>query len=270
MIKEIKNIKIGADPEVFLINKETNKHISAIGLFPGNKDEPYSISDKGHGILIDNCSVEFVFNPVTTKEALWENIKYCTDYINNNCPKELCISDKVSVEFDADQLEHPDANVFGCTPSFNIYTGNMSELPDAMSTRLRSSAGHIHLGWSNPNKEQREAVVKAIDLFVTLPMVLMEEPNERRKLYGRAGEFRPKYYGVEARSPSNSWIMTEEYTHWVFDQVMEAIKWINEGNVMQIGTELSLIKAINTYDKELAQNLCNEFNINVKETLLVK
>jgi hypothetical protein len=103
-IKEIKNVKIGADPEVFLINKEKNKHISAIGLFPGTKDEPSPISDKGHGILTDNVAVEFVFPPADNKEKFWENIKYCLDYIENNCPKELSISDKVCVDFDKDQL----------------------------------------------------------------------------------------------------------------------------------------------------------------------
>ncbi len=268
-LKEIKNVTIGCDPEVFLINKEKNKHISAIGLFPGDKDKPHPIDDNGHGVLTDNVAVEFVIKPAKTKEELYESIKFCLDYIEDNCPKELSISDQVSVHFDSDQLQDEAACHFGCTPSFNVYTGRMSGNIDGKRTNLRSIGGHIHVGFDDATNVQREAVVKAVELFVTLPMVLMEEPNERRKLYGRAGEFRPKPYGVEARSPSSKWIMSEEYVHWVFDQVHEAIKWLNEGNTLDVLEEVKLVKAINTYDVELAKELCDTHKINVKESLLI-
>ncbi len=37
----IKDITIGADPELFIINKKTGKVVSSIGLIPGEKGNPW-------------------------------------------------------------------------------------------------------------------------------------------------------------------------------------------------------------------------------------
>jgi len=268
-MKQIIDVTVGCDPEVFLINKETNKHVSAIGLFPGDKEMPYMIDKEGHGVLIDNCSVEFVIVPAKTKEEFSSSVKKCLSYIEDNCPKELSISRECDINFDQDQLEAEGACVVGCSSDFNVYSGKMNTPPNVTKTRQRVSAGHVHIGWKSPNNAQREAVVKAMDLFVTLPMVLMEKANTRRKMYGKAGDFRPKPYGVESRSPSNHWIFTEETSKWVFEQTHKAIEWLNKGNEMDLGTELNVTKAINTYDQELAVEMCDKFGILVPETMLI-
>jgi hypothetical protein len=40
---------------------------------------------------------------------------------------------------------------------------------------------------------------------VVIPQLLRDPDRERRKLYGRAGSFRRKDYGVECRALSNYW-----------------------------------------------------------------
>jgi hypothetical protein len=40
----------------------------------------------------------------------------------------------------------------------------------------------------------------------------------RRELYGKAGAFRPKPYGVEYRVLSNRWLNSEALIRWVYNQ----------------------------------------------------
>ena len=58
---EILNVTIGSDPELFIINKKTNKVVSSIGLIPGEKGNPYRTKDmpEGFGLEIDNILAEF-------------------------------------------------------------------------------------------------------------------------------------------------------------------------------------------------------------------
>lgn len=39
---KIKNITVGADPELFIFNTKTNQVVSAIGIIPGEKGKPYT------------------------------------------------------------------------------------------------------------------------------------------------------------------------------------------------------------------------------------
>ena len=61
----LNNITIGADPELFLINTETGKVVSSIGIIPGEKGNPYRSKDmpKGFGLEIDNILAEFNIPP---------------------------------------------------------------------------------------------------------------------------------------------------------------------------------------------------------------
>ena len=51
----------------------------------------------------------------------------------------------------------------------------------------------------------------------------------RRELYGKAGAFRPKPYGVEYRTPSNIWIRSRDMRRCIFDLVQIAITKQTEG-----------------------------------------
>lgn len=66
----ITNVTLGADPELFLIDTETNKIISSIGLIPGKKGHPWKKRSwpKGFGLEIDNILAEYNIPPCTSKE----------------------------------------------------------------------------------------------------------------------------------------------------------------------------------------------------------
>ena len=46
---KLRNVTIGADPELFIINEKTKKVVSAVGLNPGEKGIPWRSEDKTDG-----------------------------------------------------------------------------------------------------------------------------------------------------------------------------------------------------------------------------
>ena len=133
--------------------------------------------------------------------------------------------------------------------------------------------GHISIGWDNPTQEQQLDMVKAMDATVGLESVLLDDDTERKKLYGKAGCFRFREYGIEARLLSNFWIKTDESLKWAWNTTMKAIELVNSGKIEEV-KELGsyIVEAINTNNKELAQELLNKIEIitNIKTEVLNK
>ena len=74
---KIKNVTIGADPELFIINTKTNQVVSAIGLIPGEKGKPYRKGmPKGFGVELDCILGEFNIPPSTSEYDFVSSIKY--------------------------------------------------------------------------------------------------------------------------------------------------------------------------------------------------
>ena len=133
--------------------------------------------------------------------------------------------------------------------------------------------GHISIGWDNPTLEQQLDMVKAMDATVGLESVLLDFDTERKKLYGKAGCFRFREYGIEYRSLSNFWIKSDESLKWSWDTTMKAIELVNSGKIEEV-KELGnyIVEAINTNNKELAQELLNKIKVitNTKTKVLNK
>ena len=133
--------------------------------------------------------------------------------------------------------------------------------------------GHISIGWDNFTQEQQLDMVKAMDATVGLESVLLDFDTERKKLYGKAGCFRFREYGIEARLLSNFWIKTDESLKWAWNTTMKAIDLVNSGKIEEV-KELGsyIVEAINTNNKELAQELLNKIKIitNIKTEVLSK
>ena len=133
--------------------------------------------------------------------------------------------------------------------------------------------GHISIGWDNPTQEQQLDMVKSMDATVGLESVLLDNDIERKKLYGKAGCFRFREYGIEYRSLSNFWIKTDESLKWAWNTTMKAIELVNSGKIEEV-KELGnyIVEAINTNNKELAQELLNKIEVitNTKTKVLNK
>ena len=215
---------IGTDTELFAVSPN-GKHISLCGLIGGSKEEPKQILGLPDGFCVqeDNVSVEFNIPPCNTSSTFIACVSTVVNEVSKILEKNnLLISEKASVSFDADQLLHPNALIFGCEPDYDAWKKIENKKPKCDNPNLRTAGGHIHVGTDNDMIE----CVKRMDLFLGVPSIIIDNSKssiERRKLYGKAGAMRPKSYGFEYRVLSNFWVFDSEYIKWVFNATKNAV-----------------------------------------------
>ena len=218
-------VYIGADPELFL--KKNGKFHSAYGTIPGTKRKPYPVP--GGAVQIDGMALEFNINPVETTLDFTKNIESVLYHLSSMLPDDMLMTitpwAKFSPEHMADQPRV--AKQLGCDPDFNPYTMDYNDLPKDNKI-LRTAAGHVHIGFLGKDNEVddpyhpehlRRCADLAIELDCTLGLysTFIDHDIIRREMYGCAGAFRPKKYGMEYRVPSNYWIKNNKTIESVFN-----------------------------------------------------
>lgn len=283
-MNKLTNVTVGADIEVFLQNKQTKEIISAEGFIKGTKSIPYNYdpSNKYFATSLDNVLAEFCIPPARNKVEFYNYIRKSLAYINNSIPKKYCTSAFPSYSLDPKWLQSEHSQIFGCEPDFNAYTRTVNRKPYCEDKTLRSAGGHVHVGFAAPEfkyspelyegenavlfytgDNQRCDVIKTLDLFVGVPSVILEPDNKRKELYGKAGCFRPKSYGVEYRTVSNFYLQSKNLILWLYNAVMSAVSFYNEGNRIDEVLGGFISEVINKNDKSSAQELIKEFNLNL-------
>lgn len=253
-------ITIGADVEGFVSN--AGNIISAIGLIGGSKDEP-KLVPLGN-LQEDNVLAEFAIDPVTTEDDFVRNITSVVGSLVGKLRQEkLDYIIKPSHFMDATQLKHPKAMQFGCDPDIDAWAGFPNPPPNPRTVgALRTAGGHIHVGFDDSSPFD---VVKAMDLFLGVPSILLDNDQHRRKVYGKAGACRLKPYGVEYRVLSNFWIKNEELIRWAYKQTTLAHAFSISENIDN--KEKEIVSCINSSDVEAAERLVKEFNITLPKVI---
>lgn len=264
MTVKIKNPSIGCDIEVFFFDETSKTYVSAEGYIPGTKHKPH-VFDKNNpffAVSLDNVAAEFCIPPVTSSKEWLENIKKSMDFVNKLAPRNCKAVAMPAANFDMKYLLTKNARTFGCEPDINVWTLSYNEPPFSTDETLRSAGGHIHIGWDEPENSIREFMIKAMDLHVGIPSVLQEPNNKRKELYGKAGAFRLKKYGVEYRTVSNYYLQNQTLTEWAYNATQKAIEFVNNNEIDSLdGYSEQIISAINDNNTVAAQNLINEFNL---------
>lgn len=262
-----KNITLGSDPEFFISNNK-GKLISSIGIIKGTKYDPQKLPFLGDGFAIqtDNVLGEFNIPVATTPHEATTSIAIMKAYIAGFlADKGLMPKYMASGVYMRDQLSSDEAKAFGCSPDYNCWTESINEKPCGEKTSLRSCGFHTHFGYDNPNEEASINALKAFDLFLGVPSVIIDPDTRRRELYGKAGCFRFTSFGCEYRVLSGYFISSNELTKWCFNQMIEAILYLEEFGINEIQKDSELIqKAINNGDKVIAEKLIEKYNINIK------
>jgi hypothetical protein len=264
------SITVGTDIEFFLQDKESNEFISSQGLIPGTKESPVKLKElgEGFGIQPDNVAVEFTMPESKSKEEWVKSInKIKTFCETGGLPYGLKLAIIPSAYFPEHQLQSEGAMQAGCDPDFNVWLEEANVAPDIKASSLRSCGGHIHVGYVSPNTETSSKIIMAMDLFLGLPSILLDnskESMERRKLYGKAGCFRFKSFGVEYRTLSNFWTKTDELIKWAFEATLKACEFVNSSEFDEIyNDQENIIKAINEGNKTLAEIVIEKYSVPV-------
>lgn len=147
-----------------------------------------------------------------------------------------------------------------CDPDYNVYTLEANTPPNSEGT-LRSAGGHIHIGYENPEFVNNLKIVRAMDLFLGIPSILLDKDTRRKQMYGKAGAYREKPYGVEYRVLSNFWIASQETVNWAVRQAKKAVEFAAEEDWLDDETSASIQLAINNQDLDLACKLAKRFDI---------
>jgi hypothetical protein len=270
-------IQIGSDPEFFF--EKNGKIIGAERVIPEKGLD--AVDRSGHfimkqkALILDGVQVEINPTPhsrtsltVCEMSAIFKSLK---DHLRETPEIKACF--KTLVEVDREELDSlsEQARIFGCAPSQNAYNAVAKVGVDAKVYPFRAAGGHIHLGLHRPtfginsyDADHRLRLVPLLDIFVGNTMVLIDrDPGvaERRKHYGRAGEFRLPKYGLEYRTVGNFWLRH----HFLFGFVSGMCKLANtvlyetitggpnlEQELVETVDIMQVIKAINENDWDLA------------------
>lgn len=216
---------VGADPELFL--KQDGSFVSAFNVIPGTKEEPYPVN--GGAIQVDGMALEFNIEPASSSQVFSRTVNTVMEELRKHVPSEMEIVISSVAEFDKEYIEQqPDkATELGCDPDFSAYSMEQNTAPDAAST-IRTAAGHLHLGWtenedpfSNAHFSSAAEMAKQLDFVLGTPLSWLDTDKRRTSMYGKAGSFRPKPYGMEYRVPSNIWLSSTGYMDSVWRRAFQ-------------------------------------------------
>jgi hypothetical protein len=231
-------ILIGADPELFVRDNRIGEFICGDKLIPGTKQKPFKV--QGGAVQVDGTALEFNIEPAATKIQFVGNIARVMGKLHRMVQKDNEYYDLVATpvaDFDPNRFRRFSAasKELGCEPDFDAWNGECNPVPEG-DRPFRTGSGHIHVGWtsgaephSNSHIEVCRRVVQQLDYCLGIYSLIWDPESRRRQLYGRAGAFRPKPYGVEYRVLSNAWLKSEELVEWVYDATRTAMKKLQEG-----------------------------------------
>ncbi len=203
-------------------------------------------------------------NPIKDLEDLWST---AIEEAQKLLPENSALSCEAAVEYTDDELERdPYASILGCSQSKNLYTG-FTPIPPSYQNNTRYGGLHINLG-RNENRSFRPSDVLMLDATLGLVSVsqheqpFKEQMIERRKYYGRAGEYRMKTFpgnksGLEYRTlPASTWATMGA------TGLFSCLQTLDARNVQSFFPYYKDIQnAINTCDGEAATDLLTTMKV---------
>ena len=262
---------VGTDTELFLFNQE-NRPVSVEGKLGGTKEKPLPVPELGEGFAVqeDNVMAEYNVPPAKGRREFSDNILQMSRYIQSKMGERgLTAKAVASVRFPVEELKTKQAQTFGCDPDFCVWTRSMNEVAkDPAFANLRTAGGHIHVsfmvGEEQPGIDECMAFIRALDLFLGVPSTYLDTDTDRRRMYGKAGAFRLKPYGIEYRVLSNFWTRNEILRKWAFDGVIRAMQFLKSNNreLDRLEADSDIVRgAINNGDPQFIRYLSEQYGI---------
>lgn len=263
-------VYMGCDPEIFI---SLNDKI--VGSEKAIPQKGLSLSAGVDKITRDGVQVEFNPKPQTCRAYLGNHIRSSfVNLVDELKKKGMDINFDQVIKISKKELNSlsDESRKFGCAPSTNIYTNETSVITKDPSVYLkRSAGGHIHLGSVNYEENrffEPSLIVPVLDIIVGNTCVLIDRDPanvERRKTYGRAGEYRRIYSDkertkvipgrIEYRTLSNFWLRNYKLMSFVMGLSRLSYSIVCEGLYNELVSYVDLKrveKAINKNNFNLA------------------
>lgn len=223
------SITIGTDVEFFL--GQNGSFVSAYGLFPGTKHDPYEVIDGA--VQVDGVAAEINTLPTTNFHDFKSNIVLVMNQLQSMVPQYEFIKDTtVNIDF---SVVPEESLVLGCDPDFDPYDEDMNTC-GVQDAPYRSAGGHVHIGgiftsdMTSAEKYSRAIrLARLLDKYVGVYSLLWDKDDYRRSTYGKAGNCRLKDYGVEYRCLSNAWLFNDNIMEFIYSQIHKAVKALDAG-----------------------------------------
>lgn len=276
-VRQQAKIYFGSDPEIFLsldgkiVGSERalpETGVSNDTLLSGS----YTLNAAHEVMAIrDGIQIELNIPPTHCREWLSIELKAAFQTLHAHLlaqpDRKFEVSFRQVVDVDREELKalSKQSRTLGCAPSFNWHDSKATIGVDPETYTKRSAGGHIHLGLPPGIIPDREQLPPVLDILLGNTSVLIDrDPNtaERRKVYGRAGEFRTPRHGLEYRTLSNFWLRDHHLVSlvlglarlsvYVLDTTING-EWDAVGELMKMVDVKSCAKAINEGDLALAK-----------------
>jgi len=169
-----------------------------------------------HGaIQVDGLALEVNITPAKTPQEFVSNIHSTMKCVRELVPWDFQIAMVSSATFNKDVFDSTPQcyKTLGCEPDYNASAYTVPKAPPATAKDecYRTAGGHLHLGYTvgaDPSDPRHlyDCARWVSSLEGVFQRFQKDPDQERKKLYGESGSFRPKEYGFEWRSPSNWWM----------------------------------------------------------------
>lgn len=206
-------LTIGFDPEMAIKPANQKMPVGAWHFTTGTKIKPVPANDiyQDLSLQADGVALELNFRPIDpAKEDAGDIVTSILANLTRAVAKKkmVILPGPVISGYSVEDLKHPLATAYGCDPDFNAYS-EFVEMPRAFAPDASGTkyfGGHVHFGYDRALCPPH-VFIKMMDAFWGIASG--EYQGRRREVYGMAGLFRPKTYGVEYRTPGNSWLTSD-------------------------------------------------------------
>lgn len=203
----------------------------------------------------DNMNCEIAINPV---DNLKDFHAYTDELLKVITDQGFELMMEPTIVYPDEAMKNPLAYISGCDPDFSAYTLSENRAPDFKSLNsTRSCGAHIHVGDKSVDPN---VLVRWMDLYLGVPLLLKEKQNNRRELYGAAGCLREKPYGVEYRTLSNVWLNSAETREFVWENTFKALEAAKAHEFHALEDWSDIPTAIDDHNLKLASQVIDRFS----------